>query len=729
MKNYVIINGTNSNTLTGLMINELPPITKPEMRTQVEEIDGRDGDIITKLGYSAYDKTITIGLFGTGYDVDNIIKFFNKEGTIVFSNEPDKYYNFTQVNNFDIERLLKFKTASITFHCQPFKYPTIETQKIIQPTILTSDGESITINNTAVDNLGIDLKGNTSQASTPTPTSPIPVSVVSGDNEVYVIGKNLFIGADSKEHNGITFTKNSDGSYKIKGTASANANDMIYATIGESGLINGESYILSTNKSAGGLEVRVELYNNNTWVRSLLTSSTITPVSFNLSGGDRIRYGIFVANGYSVDIPDFQVQLEHSNTKTNYAPYTSQTYPINLPVENLFDKTAITTGKSVSSSTGALYNDSNSFATDYINVKGISNIAFNGKSSSNGVWGAYYDDNQQFVSGFSGNYTTLNVSSYSYVRIGILNTYLDTLQIEPGTKANHYTEYGTTPIELCKIGTYQDRIYKDSGKWYLHKEIGKVVLDGTNLAASKRQAGANSKYIFCFNYDNALRGGATLSGVIKCDKLGNKTRDTTYNNNEGISIAGDANDFWGTGCNVYITDTATMSLSDFNTWLQSHIMTVYYVLASQTTTLIEDNNLIEQLDNLSNATSYEGTTNVGQTNNDKPFIISASAVQSGTNEITINNIGNIYSKPLIALEGNGNVDIYLDNTQILKANVESKMNIDINTLEAYNPDTSALLNRQVIGNYNSMTFQPGNNKLTINGALSKATITNYTRWL
>ncbi|MDV3426960.1 MAG: hypothetical protein LIR50_07205 [Bacillota bacterium] len=30
-------------------------------------------------------------------------------------------------------------------------------------------------------------------------------------------------------------------------------------------------------------------------------------------------------------------------------------------------------------------------------------------------------------------------------------------------------------IELCKIGTYQDEIYKSSNKWYLHKEIGKIV--------------------------------------------------------------------------------------------------------------------------------------------------------------------------------------------------------------------------------------------------------------
>ena len=34
-------------------------------------------------------------------------------------------------------------------------------------------------------------------------------------------------------------------------------------------------------------------------------------------------------------------------------------------------------------------------------------------------------------------------------------------------------------IELCKIGDYQDSIVKDNGKWYLNKQIGKVVLNGS----------------------------------------------------------------------------------------------------------------------------------------------------------------------------------------------------------------------------------------------------------
>ena len=138
MKNYVIINGVNSNTITGLAINELPPISKPPLRTLIEEVDGRDGDLITKLGYGAYDKVMTIGLFHT-FDINKVIAFFNGSGTIVFSNEPDKVYNFTILEQIDYEKLINFKTATITIHCQPFKYPLTNT-----PITLTTGDNTIT---------------------------------------------------------------------------------------------------------------------------------------------------------------------------------------------------------------------------------------------------------------------------------------------------------------------------------------------------------------------------------------------------------------------------------------------------------------------------------------------------------------------------------------------------------------------------------------------------------
>lgn len=126
MRYFVIINGVRSDTITGLAISELPPISKPPMRVYQEEIDGRDGDITTNLGYGAYDKILTIGLYG-GYDINQIIAFFNKEGTVTFCDEADKYYKYKIIEQIDYERLLKFKTANVTFHVQPFKYPLTNT--------------------------------------------------------------------------------------------------------------------------------------------------------------------------------------------------------------------------------------------------------------------------------------------------------------------------------------------------------------------------------------------------------------------------------------------------------------------------------------------------------------------------------------------------------------------------------------------------------------------------
>ena len=137
MRNYIILNGNISTNISGLLIQTLPPISKPKIRTQVEEIDGRNGDIITPLGYSAYDKEILIGLYGQ-YDVDEVIAYFDSEGTVIFSNEPDKYYNYQIVEQIDFERLIRFKEATVKMHMQPFKYSAEDNQKVFTTTDITS---------------------------------------------------------------------------------------------------------------------------------------------------------------------------------------------------------------------------------------------------------------------------------------------------------------------------------------------------------------------------------------------------------------------------------------------------------------------------------------------------------------------------------------------------------------------------------------------------------------
>lgn len=123
MRNYITLNGVSSDTINGLLIQTLAPITKPEVRTEIDEIDGRDGDVITRLGYKSYDKKIEIGLHGS-YIVDDIIEYFvtNDSGAVTFSNEPKYYYNYDILDNIDFTRLIRYKTAELTLHVQPFKY-------------------------------------------------------------------------------------------------------------------------------------------------------------------------------------------------------------------------------------------------------------------------------------------------------------------------------------------------------------------------------------------------------------------------------------------------------------------------------------------------------------------------------------------------------------------------------------------------------------------------------
>ena len=125
MINYIELNGEKSTSVKGLIIQSLPPISKPKMRTSIETIDGRDGDIVTKLGYSAYDKEVSIGLHGD-FDIDDAIAFFDSEGEVVFGNEPDKYYRYQILDQIDFERLVRFRTAKVKMHVQPFKYDAVD---------------------------------------------------------------------------------------------------------------------------------------------------------------------------------------------------------------------------------------------------------------------------------------------------------------------------------------------------------------------------------------------------------------------------------------------------------------------------------------------------------------------------------------------------------------------------------------------------------------------------
>ena len=189
--NSITWKGVSSTTINGLLISELPPITIPAMRVKETIIDGRDGSILEDLGYSSYDKSVQIGLYGN-YDINKVIKYFTGEGEIVFSNEPDKVYTAKIIQQIDYNRLLRFRQATVIFRTQPFKRKLFEAYKETQTAV--ASGKMIAVNDSAEASFKkLSIYGKTTQDGTPTPTTPVElVSVADGGGiGVRVTGKNL----------------------------------------------------------------------------------------------------------------------------------------------------------------------------------------------------------------------------------------------------------------------------------------------------------------------------------------------------------------------------------------------------------------------------------------------------------------------------------------------------------------------------------------------------------
>lgn len=234
MRNYIILNGISSLTISGLLIQNLPPISKPRQRVEVEEINGRDGDIVTYLGYGAYEKEFKIGLYGS-YDIDEIISYFNSKGTVIFSNEEDKYYNYQIVEQIDFEKLLRFKQATVKMHIQPFKFSATDNQKVF-----TIDNQtSIDIRNT----------GNIY-------SRPVLTITGTGNIELYLNNIQLF-SINMGEYTSITIDTNNMNAYN--GTALLNRN-----VIG-----NYDNFKLNVGKNTiswTGNITQIEIDNYSRWI-------------------------------------------------------------------------------------------------------------------------------------------------------------------------------------------------------------------------------------------------------------------------------------------------------------------------------------------------------------------------------------------------------------------------------------------------------------------------------
>lgn len=504
---------------------------------------------------------------------------------------------------------------------------------------VSDEGDSLTLDGTANCPMKMELKGNTEQTT--------------------YTGKNLY-----KANESYSFTQGTNSWTFVDGTRGANGSDMGDKTTLKAQVSNGTTYTFKVGNLITTATAIQLVYGNETLITSFNTTNIKDGYTFTSNTDGVVLLRIFVPANDNVSIS--QIQLEEGSTATPYEPYVGGTpspnpnYPqdvrvvtgnntINVTGKNLFDGAFRQGGRYTTS----LSDTNRLFTTQNLPIKsGVSYTISTTLNTSNFKYAInlatieypiqntteenakqYYDSGWKTSSPFT---FTPSQDGYLGIVVAKINS-SDDLAPSDIASVNWQLEYGsTTPyepyqsqtypinlgtMELCKIDTYQDYIYKDNGKWYKHSEIGKVVLDGSED---------------WITWSDASTGNTRLFGT------------STYDTVENISQTALSNYFVNSESTIWATDEQAMAFSnsgnyhlrlrinksiandieELEAWLSTHNTIVYYVLATPTNEEITDTTLISQLNAIENAVSYDTQTNIVQEYYSEPFIINAECVRS-----------------------------------------------------------------------------------------------------
>lgn len=524
------------------------------------------------------------------------------------------------------------------------------------------------------------------------------------------LGKNLLKTKTLVEAttNGITFTPVYDGNklqyVNVNGTATATAvynldsANIDYINTYTNELPSG-TYILDDFSGSTSPYMAI-FFRYFTIGSTSVTNIDSVDNSRKLTIDNTIKYASYIRinTGTTVNNMKFYPQLEKGNTETSYAPYFTpielnkigdyQDYIRKGTGKNLFiptlkvDDTNINTIRcSVSLNgdeytfsatgsdcyfgnivgTGNAYNKL--FGTLY-DVSGITNLVFKPTNSAfDKNYVCYYDNNKVSlgygqINNNTGLITPIANTKYIGFRIGISNSvsgtnYTTKIQLEKAPSATYYEPYGS----------------KD--KWYIEKNVAKVVLANTGYFAS---GGVSNIFYTTFitnyatnnniPYSNQYTGINNVSGA---GGMGSQANNTIgFINQSGSTVP-----------RLYVKDTRFSTEAELNNWIKNNPLEIYYLLANPTYTLIENEELIEQLDALSHAETQEGTTN-----------ITSSGILPAILEVTPNLIESIRGKqttPIVGYNITGDDDLINfkitskadSNGNILGATSQSQVDIEI----------------------------------------------------
>ena len=561
-------------------------------------------------------------------------------------------------------------------------------------------------------------------------------------------GKNLCPSLNiTKTINGLTFTKNNDGSITINGTATANTSYPISATVLSKTiqLTANQPYVVSkknTNNNAL-LQVNYTQDNTNKYITITNVARAFTPTE-----DTQALVYIRILSGETINNETIYPQLEEGTVETDYEPYgvsPSPDYPSEIEsvgtyfsfdeetgkygievkntgknLLNLPDGTYTHNGITAVISSGVITINGTATATSFltipINLDLKSNFSI---SLNNTAMGDSLSEVRLQISGSNFRSVSLSVANNKRENISIYGTYTSLLisissgvtitngiikpQVELGDITTDYEPYKSSsslfvldqPLRSLPNGV-KDELVIENGRAKIIKRIGKIVLDGSE--DTWRIATINGINNFIIN--NKINDINYKSNVInyisnyfKGIKNADRYKEGTFFTNSNKSLI-----FSNTNCN---------SIDEFKTWLSTHNTQVDYELAEP---------YVETIGEVDTLSTFKGVNNVSldanmQTNMtitypteyeelDKHFLkdvnVSFSKKYGAVNSVVFsrgNGSDNIYRKDITSITKNGLTEIKIADNPFLEGNdrenfIQSLFD-KINGLEFYIMDVAS----------------------------------------
>lgn len=467
-------------------------------------------------------------------------------------------------------------------------------------------------------------------------------------------GKNKINGAYSEISQTVRCSAEASGNgFKITSTSSSGATYVTVPIPNISSLF-GQTVTLSYSATGSGIRIGFFYLNSSGSATSNISYTQTTTLPSSLGSNAGIGVVFYTSNNGSATYTD--IQLEIGSTATTYEPYTggisapNPDYPQDVQVvtgaqnvwvhgKNLLGMQNVAeftqNGVKISVQDGVLSLDGTATASTGVVITTLTDdfIFQTDKSytfssqvisgSTSGSWAMQIRDSNSstLLETLPNNYPT-TYSGVSGVGVAVrlyyangrsFNNYKVKIQAEEGSTATDFEPYqghnytiDLGSIELCKLGDYQDYIYKSGDDWYVHKAITKAIFDGTeNWALHNTQNSING---FRLDANAAHSSSAIVANSYRAVPI------SEYNSaNRGYYMVATL-ETGSTGSNyrIYMTqpNSSVITLANFTTWLGTNNVTAYYASQTPTDTKITDAALVEQLEALDAMRLFIGENNI-----------------------------------------------------------------------------------------------------------------------